>query len=226
MPTLKETLISDGMDPLLGQLQHLEVWNEVGNIQSTTEVQFAYDDWLTSRVPEVSKNRVKTTAGYAVDFALGKLTMTNPAVAGDEIRCSYTFQYFSNEDLGHFLDLSLSTMNSIRPQTSFTYEANSGAGDIPTQWYANLVELAYAHALETLLQDLMAWRAFLIFRDPNSVAGFLQGTISRIWNNWTTMKHEYKGRKYLTPQAIASGRWRFPRTVEQNNWQQFTVIRG
>ena len=222
MATLKETLISDGLNPLLGQIQKLEVFDEVGKIASPTLVSFAYQNWLAAIAPSVERNRVDITTGYTADFAAGTLTFATPLVEGDEVRGGYTFQYFTDEDLGHFLDLALNTVNNQRPQTSFTLDVAS----LPQQWYTSLVELAYIYCMETLLRDLMTWRGTLPFNDPRGAAGYAQSIIQRLWGKYQTDKKELKGRRYLTPQAAASGRWRYPRPVGDYNWQQYTVIRG
>jgi len=215
------TLINDGLLPLLGYLQKIEVFHEVGNIRSASSVEFAYPNWRSAVVPQVLYNREFVTTGYTVNYTTGTLAFTTALADGDEVRCSYGFQYFTDADLANFLEMALATINNQRPQTSFTFDDS-----IPDQWFTQLVELSYAHALETVIQDLITWKAALIWRDPKILMGAMQAVIARLWASWAREKRELKGRKYLVPQAVASGRWRAPRAVTGSNWQNFTVIRS
>ncbi len=220
----QQAFIDNGMVPLLHQLQELEVFNEVGNIRSSTTVDFAYQNWRSAVTPQVLRNRGEVTSGFTIDNTNGTISFTTPfdTAAAEEVRCSYGFQYYSNDQLADFLQLGLNTVNNQRPTTAFTFASNS----VPAEWTTAVVELGVAHALETLLVDLLTWKAHLIFRDPTAVAGYVQGVLGRIWATWVRERRELKGRRFLTPRAMASGRWRFPRTVSGFNFQQFTVIRN
>lgn len=220
----QQEFIDNGMTPLLHQLQELEVFNEPGNIRSSTLVKFAYQNWRAAVTPEILRNRVEITSGFTIDNTNGTLSFTTPfdSAAAEEVRCTYGFRYYSNDQLADFLQLGLNTINNQRPTSAFTFVTNT----VPVEWTTAVVELGVAHALETLLLDLLTWKAYLIFRDPTATASYVQGILSRIWSSWMQERRELKGRRFLKPRALASGRWRFPRSTTGFNFQQFTVIRN
>jgi hypothetical protein len=213
-------LIQDGLNPRLDILQKLQVWDEPGRIRPASVVDFAYDDWISTVTPEVTLNRDVVTAGYTVDYTNGKVTFASPTVAleqGDEVTCSYTFRWFTDDILTDFLNLALSEFNNRNPVSNYTLET------MPLDWKFIVVDNAYKLALETMLLDLTTWKARLVFQDPSAASTFAQNLINGIENRWSRWR---KGRRALAPRSISSGRWRQSQTPSDSNWQQYTCVRA
>jgi len=213
-------LIQDGLNPRLDIIQKLQVWDEAGRIRPNSLVEFAYDDWISTITPEVTLNRDIVTSGYTVDSVNGKITFTSPSVAveqGDEVLCSYTFRWFTDDMLTDFLNLSLSEFNNRRPVSSYILET------MPADWLYGVVDGAYKLALETMLLDLTTWKARLVFTDPSAAASYAQNLIAGIEARWSRWR---KGRLALTPRSISSGRWRMSAVADSHNWQQYTIVRA
>lgn len=220
--TQREDLLTNGLRPLLGRLEEMEVWDERARVRSTTLAELAYENLDATVTPEVIRNRVAITSGFTVNNAAGSLTFSSVIDTSDDILVSYTFKYFTDDDLNDFLDMALTRINNVRPVTAFDFDDN----DAPTNWFTMIIEMAYAFALETMLKDLITWKAALIFRNPEQVANLIQAIVNRIWTTWMQSRKQMKGRQFINVKAVASGRWRLPRTVSGANWQQFTVVRG
>ena len=126
-----------------------------------------------------------------------------------------------NEDwLEDFYDLSLSRANNQPPVTNFSFASYE------EDFTDFLTAYAYMIALETLMVDLMGWRARLIWSDPSSLAGILQTTVAALQQQVAASLPGLKSRRGLQPKSISSGRWKTPTQVTDSNWQQFTVIRA
>lgn len=216
-----QTLVDSYLTPMLGVLQRLTVYDEIGRILASNLVRFAYGNWLTGETPEVLLNRAAVSAGYTINKTRGEITFTDPSVqTGDEVISTYMFSYFTNDDMIKFLTLALSDINNVRPRTSFTFETAD------EDWRHSLVENAYTRCLRVLIMDATNFRARLIFADPASLLNYLQAELSHYNSSYMEWRKQIKGRRYLTPRSISSGRWRRPATPTSSSWQDFTVIRG
>ena len=220
MATLtKQELIDERLIPRLGMIQKIEVFNHLGRPINATQIKFPYNKWTTEETPVFYKNgQFATPDSYDVDTGI----ITDASmVVGDDWLLDTTISYFSNEDLDNFYDLALSRLNSAPPKSNFTFD--NSMYPVHTEDY--LTAYAYSLCLQTILVDLMTWRARLIWTDPQALAGVLQQNISINEAYLSSIATNIKGRSYLTPHSVSAGRWQTPANVNESTWQQYTVIR-
>ncbi len=210
-----EELIDDRLYARLHWLQQVEAHMHLGTHTSATTVRFPYANWVSTVAPLFYKNgAIFTPDSYDSDAG----TMTYSALhPGDDINCTYTFMYFTNEELEAYFKLAISKANNTAPASAFTFSL------YPEDWEQFLTDYAYKNALHSILTDLMTWRARFIWADPVSLAGIVQGTIMSIETELSLMLKTLKGRRFLTPRAISAGRFRLPAIVSDSTWTNAVV---
>lgn len=223
--TLQE-LIDNRLTPRLGLIQRVEAWNHLARQTDTNgTVRFPYDKWLSSPSPEYYKNGSIFTPN-TIDLTTGIATISG-LDPGDEIFANYTFNYFSNTDLQNFYKLALSRLNNTGSATSFTFDDSSAgtSSNVPIDMEDYLTSYAYLLCLQTILVDLMSWRASLIWTNPSALSGLVQGIISQLDSYIMSVALTVKGRRFITPHMSSSGRYSVPAQVGDHNWQQYSIIR-
>ena len=213
----KQQLIDDRLTSRLGYIQRVQAFNHIGKHISGTVVEFPYDKWKSLPAPLYRLNGDIVTP-TSTDLTLGTATLTS-LTAGDDLIADYTFSYFSNEDLDNFYDLAIARYNNAQPATLFSFDT------YPIDAEEFLTKYAYKLSLETMLVDLMGWRARLIWSDPNQLATIVQGVLSSIDAEITAQWANLKGRRFITPKSISVGRFNTPNLLSDSNWQRFTTIR-
>ena len=197
----------------LNYLNTVECWNHLGRTTGSTTLSFPYENWNTSPAPLFRQNGTIITPD-AVDYDTGVITI-NSLTAGDDVTADYSFKYFTDTVLTAFLNNSLNRYNFIPPNTSY---AESSYPEYIIDWLAST---AYAQCLRTILIDLTMWKARLVFADPQMLAANLQQVLTGIEND---NKDIAKPRSILAA-AVVMGRWRLPQYVNENQWQQYTIMR-
>lgn len=219
--TIQE-LIDDRLTSRLGMIQKVEGYNHLCKHLSSTTVLVPYLNWIAT--PLVKQNGTIITP-TSIDSDTGIITITGLA-AGDDITADYTFAYFSDTDLTNFLRLAMAKFNLAPPISYFSYNTATTSANYPEAWTDVLVAYAYKLCLETILVDLMAWKAKIIWTDPIGIAGILQGIIAGIDSYIAMIMPNVKGRNYLTPRGVSIGSFALPATVSDQNWQMWTAVRA
>jgi len=214
----KQELIDERLTPRLGYIQRIQAFNHLGKHTSATAVEFPYDKWLSSPAPLYRLNGDIVTP-TSTSLVSGTATLTTLA-AGDDLAADYSFTYFSNTDLDNFYDLAIARYNNATPATDFSFTT------YPTDAEDFLTKYAYKIALETILIDLMGWRARLIWSDPNQLASIVQSVVSSLDAELTAQLPKVKGRRFLLPKSISVGRYSAPSQLSDSTWQRFTTIRS
>ncbi len=221
-----QNLIDNRLTVRLGYIQKIEVHNMLCNHISGTQVQSPYGNILSTPSPLYYKNGTIFTPD-AVDVTTGVISIAS-LQPGDDINITLSFQYFSNSDLQNFYRLALQRLNNAPPISGYTFaDSTTGATDnYPVDTEDYLTQYAYKQCLETLMMDLMGWKAGIIFRDPQTLGSFLQAKSSEIEMYLPSVLLTVKGRKNLLPRSVSGGRWKVPAQVGESTWQSFTVIRA
>lgn len=221
-----QNLIDNRLAPLLGSRQKIEAWDHKARYTSSTALRFPYLGWLTSPAPMFYVNGVITTMDtYDVDLGTASLsTLTG----NSEVTACYTFKYFTDTDLSNFYKLALSKLNNTPPVSYFTLDdsVQVTSANYPVDMEHFLTMYSYKLCLQTILADLMVWRSRLIWTDPVTVAGIIQGVLSSLDMELTALLSGLKGRRFVTPHSVSAGRFSTPATVSDNTWMQYTVIRS
>lgn len=222
-----QQLIDNRLTPMLGYIQSIEAPMMLCQPTGTpTRVQCPYGNWNTAKLLQFVKNgSFFTPDGY--NATTGTIDDAS-RVAGDDIFAMFTFSYFGNSDLQNFFKLAISRLNNAPPFSSYTLD-DATTGDLatyPLDTEHYLCMAAYKQAIDTLMMDLMGWRAAIIFRNGDSFSNFLQAKSSEIDAYLTGIALTVKGRRNLMPHSVSAGRWKVPQLASDHNFQQFTVIRA
>jgi hypothetical protein len=212
--TLQE-LIDDRLYTRLHWLQNVEAHMHLGTFTSSTTVKFPYANWVSTVTPIFYKNgTIFTPDSYSTSTGV----MTHAGLhAGDDIHCSYTFMYFTNAELENNYKLAMAKANNTAPASGFTFDS------YPTDWEQFLTDYAYKNCLQAILTDLMTWRAKFIWADPVGLAGVVQGIVMSIETELSAMLKTLKGRRFLSPKSISTGRFRLPAIVSDSTWMNAVV---
>lgn len=221
-------LITNRINPRLNFLNSIEAWNHQGRNVSATQVNFPYQNWLSSPAAVYYKNDVNGVAQIitpdTTDLVNGTATVSS-LQAGDTVYANYTFQYFTTTQLQYFLLLAIEKLNSVNPASYFTLDdtLQGTTASYPYDWEYWLTQLAYKYCLETILQDLMTWKGSLLWSGKSELSSILQGIVSSIDNEFLANAKTIKGRRFLTPRASAIGSFAVPAQVNDATWQRFAI---
>ena len=224
---IKSHLVDYYLLPTLGALQKLEVYDELGMVatEDAAIIRFGYGNWSEDHPVEVRKRTNTGTVGlirgndYIVNNINGEVTLLGPIVAGDEIRATYTFQYFLRSELGAFLDLTLNEINSRKHISGFAFE------NAPLEWDATFILGTYIRCLQRVLLDTHIWYRRLIFADPAEYKTYLKGMLDMAKDTYETNLKSLKRRAISTrPMAVSTGKYFTQQIVDSTNFRKFTVL--
>lgn len=229
-PLTVAQLISNRLTYRLSNLQQLEAFNHRGIFVSTGSpwtIKFPYQNWLSSPTPLYYKNGVLVTPDVSTDLTNGLATFTT-LDPGDNIDASYSFSYFSTAQLTSFFLIAMATINNQPPASYFTLDdpVQSSVASYPPDFESFLTNYAYKCCLETVLMDLMTWKAKLIFTDPQFVASNLQGFLASVNQSLSAALPLIKGRRFLSYRSTSVGTWKVAPVASDFNFQQFSTIRS
>ena len=224
-----QQLIDNRLASRLGYIQNIEVFGMLCKPTNVvTRVISPYGNYTSTSSSKyvVRKNGIIIVPD-ATDSNAGLIDIAGLTV-NDDVTIDVTFKYFTDTDLGNFYKLALSRLNNAPPFSTYTFD-DSTTGDTatyPIDAENYLTQAAYKNAIDTLMTDLMGWRAHIIFRDPQGLANMLQAKSSEIESYLMGSVLQIKGRRNLIPHSISIGKWRTPAQVSDHSWQAFTTIRA
>ena len=230
-PLTVSQLIANRLAFRLSNLQALEANMHRGTFISTSSpwtIKFPYQNWLSGPpVPLYYQNGVLVTPDVSTDLTNGTATFTT-LDPGDNVDASYSFSYFSTAQLTSFFLLAMATINNQPPASFFTLDdpVQGSPAAYPPDFESFLTNYAYKCCLETVLMDMMTWKARLIFTDPQYVATNLQSFLGSTNQVLAAALPLIKGRRFLGYRSTSVGTWKVPATVGDFNFQQFTTMRG
>lgn len=241
IPDIAQTIIDGNLTTLLGKLQCLDVYQELGvPVSSRTKVKFTYGPMIDVKglAPRFyyNGNRDPLKEGTDYEFEVdagppvvnvgrnnGTITLLNGGAvgstldAGNEIRADYTFQYFSDEELYYLCDMGLSELNLRKPATAYNWAS------VPLDWNATIAVYALGRALERIIGDKTLWSQRIIFADPQESHQHLVHRHQQINQQLDFLMKVTKRRGEGKPRAISSARFATQQRVTSVNWSQFTI---
>lgn len=219
-----QNIINNFILPSLGFVQKIPLHNEVGVVAKDRRVvRFIYGHWLDSFPIIVRRNRtIFLTEGtdYTVDEVVGEIALTQDLAPGDEIDIDYYFQYFTNQELVDFLELTLRDLNSRKPATAFTME------NAPLEWDGALVTGVMIKCIERMMLDFNLWRPYLIWVDPSWFRDFLSTMLANLTAQFAIQATIVKRRGLVAPAGVSSGRYATSQLVDGANFRQFSIGGG
>ena len=211
--------ILDTLNDLLFEFQHIHVSNESVVEMNTggSLFKFAFKNWGIDTPPQffVDNGIILTSKNY-IDYNNGIVGVSGIPY-GSSVTADYTFRYFTDESLSKFISQSLNEINIKKPYTDFAL------GTTPGPWDAPILYGAYRLALRRILQGLMFRDTQLILAGDNAIP-LVQTLYTQVNVDFQAMVKETKRRGLVSPNVIASGKYRVPGRVTGTNWRQYAGI--
>lgn len=243
IPDIAQTIIDGNLTTLLGKLQCLDVYQELGvPVSDRNKVQFTYGPMIDVRgvAPRFFYNGSRDPLEEGTDYEFeeddtdpldvipvgrnnGTITLLSGGAVGDtldagnEIRADYAFQYFSDTELYYLCDMGLSELNLRKPATAYNWAS------VPLDWNATIAVYALGRALERIISDKSLWKQRIIFADPQESHQHLVHRHQQINQQLDFLMKVTKRRGEGRPRAISSARFATQQRVTSVNWSQFTI---
>ena len=243
IPAIAQTIIDGNLTALLGKLQNLDVYQELGlPVSGRTKVKFAYGSMIDMKgvAPTFYYNGSRDPMVEGTDYEFevdntdpldiipvgrnnGTITLLGGGVTagtltpGNEIRGDYTFQYFSDQELYYMCDMGLSELNLRKPATAYGWAA------VPLDWNATIAIYALGRAIERIISDKMLWISRIVFADPQESHSHLVHRHQQINQQLDFLMKVTKRRGEGRPRAISSAKFATQQRVTSVNWSQFTI---
>lgn len=149
---------------LIGYTQRIPVFHEIGRLDNTkTSATFSFPRWNQPAGAQVFINgSLKNQGeGYEVDFLKGKINFSSFLSDYDEVRASYSFRWFTDDELDAFVENAVNVFNQYPPHTVYNVVTLS------TQYSRAGVTVAHQAAVFALRRLIMD----LHFQEPAKVFG-------------------------------------------------------
>lgn len=170
------------LESFIGYTQRLPVFHEIGRLDETrTTACFTFPRWNQPAGARVFVNGQLTTSGFSIDFLKGQITFSSVLSQYDEIQASYTFRWFTDEELDDFNSQALDVFNQYPPHSVYT---------IPT------LGITFARAGVTVTQQaaVFALRRIILdlaFQEPAKVVGGMERA-DRLMGSLNALKQNYE----------------------------------
>lgn len=176
--TINNGLISVFRCAYINQADRIPVYNERlrpwDATADPTTFMSAYQAWNSFPAPIIEVNKVQVTSGYTIDYENGRVIFDSAKEANDEIKATYTFRLFSDEQILAFID-----------QATSIYRIHPPFGGPTSVFQASkyLQDIMMVGAASFAFRDLMFQLAFqeraIIFDDLS-------------WKEWGRAKDQFK----------------------------------
>ena len=116
--TSNTTAISDFTNVYIKEIQQTPIFREVLRKDDTTRPRVfhaAFDKWNKSPAPIVEVDEVITKTGYTIDYTNGKIIFTDVQPYNSEVRVSYNFKCFTDEEIEGFINQAISIWQQYPP---------------------------------------------------------------------------------------------------------------
>lgn len=185
-------IINKLMSSQMMEYWQLNIFYETGNKQGANSYKFSYQNWNAPFNTEVYLNGNDTALSsdlYTIDHLNGVVNMNTQLEPGDNVQCSYSFNYFPLYQLEGYILRALSTCNTAGDSmyTNYTIE------DAPAIFDGIIADLSIAMCMEKLLLDYDIWKGRLIF--AISAEGLYTGS-DNITSQLETIKRNCEERAY------------------------------
>ena len=230
-----QEVIDDFIRPVLGDLNNIQVNGELGvPSRDRKTIQFDYFPMVVERSirPRFEFNRQDSflieDTDYTIDLDLGETVLKAAGPSqfeptggilsiGDEIKGFYRFEYFTDDELASYINLSLFELNARKPATAFVIE------NAPLEWNAGFMVYTYIRCLNRILSDTTMWRGSIIFADPEAVRSQFNSKLQMANQQWDFLSKILNRRGFARPKAVVSRRLAVQQRVTEVNFRDFTI---
>lgn len=197
--------------------QQIPVRNEQPNpTKDRRTYRFTFPRWNQSAGLKLFVNRQIQTEGFEVDYFKGSVTFENPLTRYDTVTATYTFRWYSDEELDRFLSNGIHMLNSFPPGNP-SYSLMS----LPERFIPHVLYGAAVDGLRNLMLSLQFQEPQLVFGGAEAAAkvfGNLEGLKKNYEDTWNKLLEQKKNiqpyagltRTIVTPEfALPGGRSRW-----------------
>ncbi len=108
------------LETLVGYTQRIPVFHEIGRLnEALTTASFSFPRWNQPAGARVFVNGNLITSGFVVDYLRGEIVFSSVLSQYDEIQASYTFRWFTDDELDTFITLAVDVFNQYAPHTVY-----------------------------------------------------------------------------------------------------------
>lgn len=177
---------------------------------------FTFPRWNQSSGVRVFVNRLIQTEGFEVDYFKGRVTFENPLTKFDTVTATYTFRWYSDEELDRFLSNGIHLLNSFPPG-----DPQYSLMSVPDRFIPTVLYGAAVDGLRNLMLSLQFQEPQLVFggaEAASKIYGNLEGLKKNYEETWTKLLEQKKfiqpyvglTRTIVTPEfALPGGRSRW-----------------
>ena len=153
------------LETYIGFSQRIPVFHEIGRLnENRTTAYFSFPRWNQPAGVRVFVNGNPTTSGFNVNYLKGEIGFNSILSAYDEVQASYTFRWFTDDELDSFISQAIDVFNQYAPHTNFnifSLEANYARAGV------TVANQAAVFAIRRVMLDL-------IVQEPAKVFGGLE----------------------------------------------------
>jgi hypothetical protein len=180
------TLIRALENDFIYESQHIPLYWEQGmHTADAAKLNFAYGNWRDEPKPIVRKNGRILEDGWLADYK-GNVFFQEPPDDTDDIHVTYTFSYFSEEELAGFINEGLRAMNSL-PPASWSYRS---VNTTPQYWDYGILLMAAVHAMRRLVMGLNFQERSIIFGEDPERARAAQSNFQQLYQDYSSLWKE------------------------------------
>ena len=164
---------------LIGYTQRIPVFHEIGRLdRNKTKALFSFPRWNQPSGATVYINGHIRHEGYSIDFLKGNITFSNILSDYDEVRASYNFRWFTDDELDAFTSQAVEVFNQFPPSTIY------GLVTLPARFGVTVAHQAAIFALRRLLCDIL-------YQEPSKIFGGMDRA-DRVFGSLESLKRNYE----------------------------------
>jgi len=167
------------VEALIGYTQRIPVFHEIGRLNNDkTLAKFSFPRWNQPAGAEVFLNGELINEGFDVNFLTGQITFSDVLASVDEIRASYTFRWFTDNEIDAIVAQAVNVFNQYPPQSVYTL------GTLAPRFGVTVAKQAAVDLLRRMIMDLH-------FQEPAKVIGGMERA-DRLMGTLGDLKQNYE----------------------------------
>lgn len=177
--TLREVSARGFLESLIGYIQRIPIRNEpVRFNRAGTTGELSFPRWNQTGRVKVFVNGDPKESGFTIDYLKGWIIFNNPISNYDQVDASYSFRWFTDNELDDFIEQGINRINLWAPHTTWTL------GNIPDRY---IITAEYGAAINVYRR----WMSDVQFQEPIKLFGSLQRA-QEVFSNFDTIKKNYE----------------------------------
>lgn len=147
------------VESLMGYTQRIPVFHEIARLNRDRDTaMFTFPRWNQPAGAKIFVNGEEKTEGFVMDFLKGQIAFSHFLSEFDEVTASYTFRWFTDNEVDNFVAQSMQIFNQYAPHSAFTFTT------LPPRYGVTVSHQAAVMLLRRLIMDLQ-------FQEPTKVFG-------------------------------------------------------